>query len=150
MRISEITESYKESRHSVEASVAKNNILKTNHAIQSVIVGYKNKKYGAGEALHMLEIIKVELENLFYSEHFADMDVILPRHSKLLQKDWISVDFQLDEYINQIKNDNELREDLVDFKAENGQLSAMSTKRPKTKKDTAKSEVEQLFKENKK
>jgi hypothetical protein len=45
---------------------------------------------------------------------------------------------------------NTLLEDIVDFKGPNDQLSAMSTKRPKTKKDTAKSEVEQLFKENKK
>lgn len=44
----------------------------------------------------------------------------------------------------------EVSEDIIDFKGPNGQLSAMSTKRPKTKKDTAKSEVEQLFKENKK
>jgi hypothetical protein len=43
-----------------------------------------------------------------------------------------------------------LEEDSIDFKGPNGQLSAMSTKRPNTKKDTARSEVEQLFKENKK
>ena len=50
----------------------------------------------------------------------------------------------------QIKNDNELREDLVDFKAKNGQLSAMGSKSPKTKKDHARSTVEQLFQETKK
>jgi hypothetical protein len=48
------------------------------------------------------------------------------------------------------KKKEEVSEDVTDFKAANGQLSAMSTKRPKTKKDTAKNEVEQLFKENKK
>ena len=44
----------------------------------------------------------------------------------------------------------EVSEDITDFKAANGHLSAMGTKRPKTKKDSARSEVEQLFKENKK
>lgn len=43
-----------------------------------------------------------------------------------------------------------IKEDITDFKAANGQLSAMGSKRPKTKKDAARSEVEQLFKENKK
>lgn len=43
-----------------------------------------------------------------------------------------------------------LGEDSIDFKEANGQVSAMSTNRPKTKKYTAKSEVEQLFKEDKK
>ena len=43
-----------------------------------------------------------------------------------------------------------IKEDITDFKAANGQLSAMGSKRPKTKKDSAKNEVEQLFKENKK
>lgn len=47
-------------------------------------------------------------------------------------------------------NYSSIREDIVDFKGPNGQLSAMGTKRPKTKKDAARSEVEQLFKENKK
>ena len=44
----------------------------------------------------------------------------------------------------------EVSEDVTDFKAANGQLSAMGSKRPKTKKDAARSEVEQLFKEDKK
>lgn len=44
----------------------------------------------------------------------------------------------------------EVSEDVTDFKGANGQLSAMGTKRPKTKKDTARNEVEQLFKDDKK
>ena len=44
----------------------------------------------------------------------------------------------------------EVSEDITDFKAASGQLSAMSTKRPKTNKDTAKRKVEQLFQETKK
>lgn len=43
-----------------------------------------------------------------------------------------------------------MKEDITDFKAASGQLSAMSTKRPKTNKDTAKRKVEQLFQETKK
>jgi hypothetical protein len=48
------------------------------------------------------------------------------------------------------QNKDEVSEDIVDFKAANGQLSAMGSKRQKTQKDTVKGEVEQLFRDIKK
>jgi hypothetical protein len=47
--------------------------------------------------------------------------------------------------IHKLRNQlpNSLLEDIDDFKAANGQLSAMGTKKSKTKKDSAKNKVEQ-------
>jgi ribonucleoside-diphosphate reductase alpha chain len=66
-----------------------------------------------------------------------------------IANDLIEIENRAERYINKIKNDT-ISEDVTDFKAANGQVSAMSTKRPKTKKDTARSKIEQLYQETKK
>lgn len=150
MKISEITESFDQPRHSVEAAVFTPNSIRMNKAIQVAIKKYKSGEFSPSETLQKLEILNQEIENLLYSDYFDYLAATIPRHHTQLQQDWIYLESTIDQYISQIKNKHSLREDLVDFKAANGQLSAMGSKRSKTKKDSAKNKVEQLFKENKK
>jgi hypothetical protein len=110
MRISEIIDGYKDIQHSVEASIFENNILSMNHAIQNIMSRYKSRYYSPSEALHNLEIMQEKILNIFQSKYFDYLLEIVPRHYKKLEKDWISIENKLEQYINQIKNDHLLRE----------------------------------------
>lgn len=114
---------------------------------------YSSGKISPPEALQLFKTLKAIYEDLLYDD---DVWEELSRHdpsgsiAKEISTRMIREENYIDDYIKSLVQKHGLREDIVDFKGPNGQLSAMSTKRPKTKKDTAKSEVEQLFKENKK
>lgn len=114
---------------------------------------YSSGKISPPEALHLIEALKAIYEDLLYDD---DVWNELSRHdpsgkiAKQIFTDIIQQEKYMEDYINTIKQKHGLKEDITDFKAANGQLSAMGSKRPKTKKDAARNKVEQLFKEDKK
>jgi hypothetical protein len=143
MRITEILESkYNESRHSI-ASLATDNyessLVAVDSAIDEILKAYDKDRISPEKYIQQLE----ELHNVFLnslddksmwdyvSDNLNDDDL-----TKLYQ-DFVKVENKLENTILQIKRDGNLYEDATDFKAANEQTSAMSTKRSKTKKDTA-------------
>lgn len=110
-------------------------------------------KISPPEALQLFKTLKAIYEDLAYdNEVWKKLQQYDPsgKTSKEIASQITQEENYIDDYIDNLEQKMGLREDIIDFKGPNGQLSAMSTKRPKPKKDTAKSEVEQLFKENKK
>jgi hypothetical protein len=128
-------------------------VIRVPKLLPLIFQDYSSEKISPPEALQLFKTIKAIYEDLLYDD---DVWKELSRHdpsgkiAKQISTRIIQEENYIDDYIKIIKQDHGLSEDIVDFKGPNGQLSAMSTKRPKTKKDTARSEVEQLFKENKK
>lgn len=110
-------------------------------------------KISPPEALQLFKTLKAIYEDLIYDDEvWEKLQQYDPsgKTSKEISSQITQEENYIDDYIGNLEQKMGLREDITDFKAENGQLSAMGSKRPKTKKNQAKNEVEQLFKENKK
>ena len=86
---------------------------------------YKEGNISPNEAIQYLEIIESFIEELFYSDYFDYVLATIPTHSKKLSEDWLLLENELKNTIQEIKQRNNIREDITDFKAADGQLSAM-------------------------
>lgn len=158
MKIHEVTESFDKKSKEIESIIRKlfyksvKSIYVT-HNLMNKLKMLPKKHFDENEWLTALRYLD-EIISLFDKavKMFASYQIKKDTYDENNLQQTLKDILLMSNTVHKLRDElpNTLLEDVVDFKAANGQLSAMGSKRQKTQKDTAKGEVEQLFRDIKK
>ena len=157
MRIKEILESkYNEPRHTLAvlaASVPESSLAAVDSSIDKILQAYE--KVGDDPEKYVQQLEKLQdlfLDSLMDVSMWDSIsDSLEGDEQNKLYQDFIEIEDKLERTIQQIKQDNNLREDLTIAKAANGELSPMgSTQKKVDRRDRTRQRVEQIMNGTKK